>query len=89
VHYIDKIVAFIIANKTACAVVAAWVFSNFVSALPAAKETDSKTYKTFYGFVHGLAGNGVKVLLLVFPSLAKYFIASSQLQGKTDEQPKS
>ena len=47
---------FIVANRTAFSLGAAWVFSCFVSSLPEPNQPWTK-YEVFYKFVNGVAAN--------------------------------
>jgi hypothetical protein len=59
------IIQFISAHQTASALVAFWLGSNFVSALPSPNGSSGKFYQFFFGFVHSLAGSVPRV----FPNL--------------------
>lgn len=58
-------ISFIEANKTVSALVAFWLASNFVSALPSPDQGSAGLYKWFFSFSHGLAGS----LPRIFPNL--------------------
>lgn len=51
------------AHQTAVALIAMWLFSNVVTALPSPANTSGNFYKFFFALVHGLSGS----LPRVFP----------------------
>ena len=56
--------SFIMAHQTTAALVAFWLFSNVVTALPSPNNDSNGFYKWAFAFGHGLAGS----LARVFPS---------------------
>lgn len=56
---------FIMAHQTTAALVAYWLVSNFVSALPSPSNASGGFYKFFFAFSHSLAGS----IPRVFPTL--------------------
>jgi hypothetical protein len=64
---------FLVTHQTIVALVAMWLFSNVVTALPSPTNDSATFYKFFFAFAHGLAGS----LPRVFPS-ARVFADPTQ-----------
>lgn len=56
---------FIQAHQTSVALIAFWLGSNIVTALPSPTQASGNFYKFFFSLMHGLAGS----LSRVFPAL--------------------
>lgn len=54
--------SYIVAHQTVFAVVAYWIGSNFISALPSPSQTSNGFYKFFFTLMHGLAGSIPRVI---------------------------
>lgn len=54
--------SFITAHQTVSALVAAWVGSNVVSALPSPDQGSGKFYKFWFSLFHGMAGSLPRLL---------------------------
>jgi len=60
---------FIMSHQTVSALIAAWLGSNFVSALPSPNSSSSTFYQFFFSLTHGLAGSLPRLLpMLRLPS---------------------
>lgn len=53
---------FVMAHQTTVALIAYWIGSNFISALPSPSNTSGGFYKFFFALLHGLAGSIPRVL---------------------------
>lgn len=49
-------------HQTVAALIAAWLGSNFVSALPSPDQNSAGFYKFFFSLMHGLAGSLPRLL---------------------------
>lgn len=70
----EQVWSFAMAHQTSSALVAYWLGSNFISALPSPTNTSNSFYQFFFAFAHGLAGS----LPRVFP---KFRAPSDPTQG--------
>lgn len=61
----NQIWGFIVAHQTTSALVAYWLLSNIVTALPSPSNTSNGFYKFVFAFGHGVSGS----LARVFPQL--------------------
>lgn len=52
----------IVQHHTASALIAFWLGSNFISALPSPNTNSGSGYKFFFSFMHGLAGSLPRLL---------------------------
>jgi hypothetical protein len=61
----NTVIDLIVAHKTVSSLLAFWLGSNFVTALPSPDQNTAGWYKFTFTFVHGLAGS----LPRLFPAL--------------------
>lgn len=70
-----QIYAFFVSHSTTSALIAMWLFSNVVTALPSPNGSSGRGYQFFFALMHGLAGS----LPRVFPK-ARVFNDPTQNQ---------
>lgn len=61
----QTVITYITAHQTIAALIAAWIGSNFIGALPSPDQSSGKFYKFLFALAHGLAGS----LPRLFPNL--------------------
>jgi hypothetical protein len=61
-NILDWVWRLISTHQTYSALIAAWIGSNFVSALPSPDAASGQFYKFFFSLMHGLAGSLPRLL---------------------------